>query len=88
LNGCFGIYLGGGFPVRSVGRQQRAEDVFIAGERDQRTRHGRAEITTEEAMLDVLGADGKQIVSSGDEIETAQNRAIFRAKIPRNAPFG
>jgi len=28
-------------------------------------------------MLDVLGPDGKQIFSSGDEIEDAQNRANF-----------
>ena len=31
----------------------------------------------EKAMLDMLGPDGKQIVSSGDEIEDAQSRANF-----------
>jgi hypothetical protein len=31
----------------------------------------------EKAMLDILGADGKQIVSSGDETEDAQGRANF-----------
>jgi len=31
----------------------------------------------EKAMLDILGADGRQIVSSGDEIEDAQARANF-----------
>jgi len=36
-----------------------------------------AQNNDEEAMLDVLGLDGKQIVSSGDEIEDAQNRANF-----------
>jgi hypothetical protein len=31
----------------------------------------------EKAMLDILGPEGKQIVSSGDEIEDAQSRANF-----------
>jgi len=31
-------------------------------------------------MLDILGADGKQIVSSGDETEDAENRANFVEK--------
>jgi hypothetical protein len=31
----------------------------------------------EKAMLDILGANGKQIVSSGDETEDAQGRANF-----------
>src|SRR5271154_712461 len=31
----------------------------------------------EKAMLDILGADGKQIVSSGDETEDAESRANF-----------
>jgi len=31
----------------------------------------------EKAMLDILGPEGRQIVSSGDEIEDAQSRANF-----------
>ena len=34
----------------------------------------------EKAMLDILGADGRQIVSSGDETEDAQTRANFVAR--------
>jgi hypothetical protein len=34
----------------------------------------------EKAMLEILGADGRQIVSSGDEIEDAQARANFVEK--------
>jgi hypothetical protein len=34
----------------------------------------------EKTMLDILGADGKQIVSSGDETEDAENRANFVEK--------
>jgi hypothetical protein len=34
----------------------------------------------EKAMLAILGADGKQIVSSGDEAEDAENRANFVEK--------
>jgi hypothetical protein len=38
-----GMLLAGGFPVRSMGAATRAEDVFIAGERNQRTRQRGAE---------------------------------------------
>jgi len=34
----------------------------------------------EKVMLDILGADGRQIVSSGDETEDAQTRANFVAR--------
>jgi hypothetical protein len=36
-----------------------------------------AETNDEKAMLEILGADGKQIVSSGDETEDAQTRSLF-----------
>ncbi len=36
-----------------------------------------AQSNDEKAMLDILGPDGKQIVSSGDETEDAQSRANF-----------
>jgi len=35
----------------------------------------------EKAMLEILGPDGKQIVSSGDEAEDAESRAKFRKAI-------
>jgi hypothetical protein len=35
------------------------------------------ETNNEKALLEILGPDGKEIVSSGDEIEDAENRANF-----------
>jgi hypothetical protein len=39
-----------------------------------------AQSNDERAMVDILGPDGKQIVSSGDETEDAQSRANFERK--------
>ena len=39
-----------------------------------------AQNNDEKVLLDILGPDGKQIVSSGDEAEDAQNRANFVQK--------
>ena len=39
-----------------------------------------AQSNDEEALLEILGPEGKQIISSGDEIEDAQNRANFVRK--------
>jgi hypothetical protein len=82
-----GILLAGGFPVRSVGQQQ-GQKTFSSPENASKALVTAAQNNDEEAMLDVLGPDGKQIVSSGDETEDAQGRAKFRAEISGNAPFG
>jgi hypothetical protein len=71
-----GILLAGGFPVRSVGQQQ-GQKTFSSPENAISALVTAAQNNDEEAMLDVLGPDGKQIVSSGDETEDAQNRANF-----------
>jgi hypothetical protein len=71
-----GILLAGGFPVRSVGKQQE-QKTFSSPENAINALVTAAQNNHEEAMLDVLGPDGKQIVSSGDETEDAQNRANF-----------
>jgi Protein of unknown function (DUF2950) len=71
-----GILLAGGFPVRSVGKQQE-QKTFSSPENAINALVTAAQNNDEEAMLDVLGPDGKQIVSSGDETEDAQNRANF-----------
>src|SRR5246127_2628837 len=71
-----GILLGGGFPARSVGQQQ-GQKTFSSAENAINALVTAAQNHDEEAMLDVLGPDGKQIVSSGDETEDAQNRANF-----------
>jgi hypothetical protein len=71
-----GILLAGGFPVRSVGQQQ-GQKTFSSPENAINALVTVAQNNDEEAMLDVLGPDGKQIVSSGDETEDAQSRANF-----------
>jgi hypothetical protein len=71
-----GILLAGGFPVRSVGQQQ-GQKTFSSPENAINALVTAAQNNDEEAMLNVFGSDGKQIVSSGDETEDAQNRANF-----------
>jgi hypothetical protein len=71
-----GILLAGGFPARSVGQQHR-QKTFSSPENAINALVTATQNNDEEAMLDVLGPDGKQIVSSGDETEDAQNRANF-----------
>src|SRR5258708_2557322 len=71
-----GILLAGGFPVRSMGQQQ-GQKTFSSPENAINALVTAAQNNDEEALLDVFGPDGKQIVSSGDETEDAQNRANF-----------
>jgi hypothetical protein len=74
-----GILLAGGFPVRSVGQQQ-GQKTFSSPENASNALATAAQSNDEKAMLDILGPDGKQIVSSGDETEDAQSRANFVQK--------
>jgi hypothetical protein len=74
-----GILLAGGFPVRSVGQQQ-GQKTFSSPENASNALATAAQSNDKEAMLDILGPDGKQIVSSGDETEDAHSRANFVQK--------
>ncbi len=71
-----GILLAGGFPVRSMGQQQ-GQKTFSSPENAIGALVTAAQNNDEEVMLDILGPDGKQIVSSGDETEDANSRANF-----------
>src|SRR6266478_890322 len=71
-----GILLAGGFPVRSVG-QQRGQKTFSSPEDASNAFVTAVQSSDEKVMLDILGPDGKQIVSSGDETEDANSRANF-----------
>src|SRR6201984_2004076 len=71
-----GVLLAGGFPVRSVGQQQ-GQKTFSSPEQRSNALVAAAQGNDKKAMLEILGPDGKQIVSSGDETEDAQNRANF-----------
>jgi hypothetical protein len=70
------VLLMGCFPARSMA-QQPGQKTFSSAEEACKALAAAAQANDEKAMLEVLGPDGKQIVSSGDEIEDAQSRANF-----------
>jgi hypothetical protein len=64
------------FPARSRA-QQTGQKTFSSPEDASNALITAAQNNDEKAMLDILGPDGKQIVSSGDEAEDAESRASF-----------
>jgi hypothetical protein len=64
------------FPARSIA-QQAGQKTFSSPEDASKALVTAAQSNDEKAMLDILGADGKQIVSSGDDAEDAEGRANF-----------
>jgi hypothetical protein len=73
------ILLAGCFPAGSVAQQQ-GQKTFSSPEEASNAFVTAARNNDEKGMLNILGPDGKQIVSSGDETEDAQNRANFVEK--------
>jgi len=57
--------------------QQPSQKTFSSPEAASNALVTAAQSNDEKAMLDILGADGKQIVSSGDDAEDAESRANF-----------
>jgi len=70
------ILLTGCVPTRSMA-QQPGQMTFASPEAASKALVTAAQSNDEKAMLDILGPDGKQIVSSGDATEDAENRANF-----------
>jgi hypothetical protein len=68
------ILIAGCFPAPFVA-QQRGQKTFSSPEDASSALITAAQNNDDKAMLDILGPDAKQIVSSGDEAEDAQNRA-------------
>ena len=60
--------------------QQPGQKTFSSAEEASRALVTAARSNDEKAMLEILGAEGKQIVSSGDDAEDAENRANFVEK--------
>ncbi|MFZ0817329.1 MAG: DUF2950 domain-containing protein [Candidatus Sulfotelmatobacter sp.] len=60
--------------------QQAGQKTFKSPEEASEALFKAAQSNDEKAMVDILGADGKQIVSSGDAAEDTENRANFVAK--------
>src|SRR5580692_1543551 len=63
-------------PTGSMG-QQPGQKTFASAEEASNALFAAAQNNNENAMIDILGPDGKQLVSSGDEIEDAHSRADF-----------
>src|ERR1019366_5366007 len=74
--GAVAILLTGCFPSRSMAQQQ-GQKTFPSAEDASNALVLAAQNNDEKALLDILGPDGKQIVSSGDETEDADSRANF-----------
>jgi len=70
------ILLTGWFANRSLA-QQPGQKTFSSAEDASNALVTAVQSNDEKAMLDILGPDGKQIVSSGDETEDAHSRADF-----------
>lgn len=70
------IFLAACFPVLSLAQQKGQKTFSSAGEAVSALVTA-AQNNDEKAMLDIFGPAGKQIVSSGDDAEDAQNRAAF-----------
>jgi len=73
------IFLTLCWPTHSVA-QQRGQRTFSSPEDASNALVAAVQSADDKAMLEILGADGKQIVSSGDDVEDAQNRAKFLQK--------
>jgi hypothetical protein len=70
------VVMMGCFTLPSVA-QQPGQKTFSSAEEASKAMFTAAQSNDEKAMLNILGADGKEIVSSGDEAEDAQSRANF-----------
>ena len=66
-------------PTRSMAQQQ-AQKIFSSPEDASNALFTAIQSNDEKVMLEILGRDGKQIVSSGDEAEDAESRAKFVQK--------
>jgi len=76
VSAAVAILLAVCYPTGSVA-QQPGQKTFSSPEEASDALVTAARSNDEKAMLDILGPDGKEIVSSGDETEDAQSRANF-----------
>jgi hypothetical protein len=74
------------FPVDSAA-QQKGQKTFPSPEEAAKAFVAAAHTNDERAMLEILGPDGREIVSSGDETEDAENHLNFARKYERMHRF-
>jgi hypothetical protein len=70
------ILLTASFPARSLA-QQLGQKTFASPEEASNALFKAAQNNDEQAMLEILGPDGRQVVSSGDDVEDARSHANF-----------
>jgi hypothetical protein len=70
------ILLAGAFPIMATA-QQAGQKTFPTAQAAGRALADAVKSNDQAKMLEVLGPDGKDIISSGDEVEDAENRATF-----------
>jgi DUF2950 family protein len=73
------ILLAGSFAARALA-QEPGQKTFASPEDASSALVAAVQSNDEQAILTILGPDGKQIVSSGDDTEDANSRANFVAK--------
>src|ERR1700722_17076771 len=73
------ILFAGCFPARTMAQQQ-GQKTFSSPEDASAALFTAAQSNDEKAMLEILGPSAKEIVSSGDDAEDAQNRTNFAQK--------
>lgn len=69
-----------GFSATRCLAQQAGQKTFASAEDAGKALAAAAQSNDEKAMLEILGPEGKEVVSSGDEVEDAQRRADFAQK--------
>ena len=70
------LLLAACLPQRSVA-QQPGQKTFSSPQDASTALVAAVESNDEKAMLEILGPDGQEVISSGDQAEDAQNRADF-----------
>jgi Protein of unknown function (DUF2950) len=70
------VLLAGVFPILTIA-QQAGQKTFPTAQAASQALVDAANSNDQNAMLQVLGPDGKDIISSGDDVEDAQNRSNF-----------
>jgi len=70
------VLLAGAFPVLAIA-QQAGQKTFPTAQAAAKALADAAKNNDQSAMLEVLGPGGKEIISSGDDVEDTQNRATF-----------
>lgn len=73
------IFVAAGFPARLLA-QQAGQKTFSSAEEATKALVAAVRSDDEKAMLEILGPEGKEIVSSGDATQDTQSRADFAKK--------